>query len=44
MTDWNPDDDLDDGQQIVLLADGAETLLSKYPEFLEGVHDSIPLP
>jgi hypothetical protein len=44
MTDWNPDDDLDDGQQIVRLADGAETLLSKYPEFLEGAHDSIPLP
>ncbi|WP_435124140.1 DUF6339 family protein [Halobaculum sp. D14] len=43
MNAWDPDADLEDGQELVRLADGAESLLSKYDDFLRGNHDSIPL-
>ncbi|MBV0903484.1 DUF6339 family protein [Haloarcula salina] len=42
MNDWDPNADLEDGQELVRLADGAQSLLSKYDEFLRGNHDSIP--
>ena len=42
MTAWDPDAELTDGQELVRLADGAQSLLSKYEEFLEGDFDSIP--
>lgn len=42
MTDWTPDSELADGQELVRLDDGAESLLSKYEEFLRGDHDNIP--
>jgi hypothetical protein len=42
MSAWSPDAELEDGQELVRLADGAESLLSKYDEFLRGEHDSIP--
>lgn len=42
MSNWDPDAGLDDGQELVRLADGAQSLLSKYEKFLRGEHDSIP--
>jgi hypothetical protein len=42
MSSWDPDAKLEDGQELIRLADGAQSLLSKYDEFLRGEHDSIP--
>ncbi|TMT79132.1 hypothetical protein E2L06_20180 [Haloterrigena sp. H1] len=42
MTGWNPDAELTDGQELVRLRNGAQSLLSKYDEFLKGDYDSIP--
>lgn len=42
MSAWDPNSDLEDGQELVRLADGAQSLLSKYDEFLRGDYDSIP--
>ncbi len=42
MSAWDPETELEDGQELVRLADGAQSLLNKYDEFLRGDHDSIP--
>ncbi len=42
MTGWNPDNELMDGQKLIRLGNGAQSLLSKYDEFLKGDYDSIP--
>lgn len=42
MMAWGQDAELTDGHELVRLADGAESLLSKYDDFLRGDHDSIP--
>jgi hypothetical protein len=42
MTGWGKDAELTDGHELIRLADGAESLLSKYDDVLRGVHESIP--
>jgi hypothetical protein len=39
---WGPDTEFTDDQRLVRLEDGAESLLSKYEEFLKGDHEAIP--
>lgn len=42
MTGWGQNAELTDGHELVRLSDGAESLLSKYDDFLRGNHESIP--
>lgn len=39
---WDPDAELTDDYELVRLDNGAESLLSKYEDFLRGDHESIP--